>query len=192
MTYFTTYWNKDRCDQMIKCGMLGRTLTVLFGGPHQSEPSLVSAGMKAGDIVYPVRILAGELYILGSMKVQQVMSFEEYIHQNPDMFARCHFGITISSQPDPDHWLTRYPQLKFLAPTCTDDVAIGCGGVPLTVETKVPSEILVKLRYQSQRSERALKHIVDGKLTSITSIQGIYRLTEESGEMIQTLFTKPA
>ena len=43
------------------------------------------------------------------------------------------------------------------------------------------------MRYRSQRRERGIKHVVDGRLKSVVSLHGIYRLSQESAREIEAL-----
>ena len=52
-------------------------LTVLFGGPHTSEPSFRRATVQPGDLLYPVGVCDQVLYVLGRMRVQQVVPADE-------------------------------------------------------------------------------------------------------------------
>ncbi len=52
----TTLWTGGLCQALARAGRTGEHLTVLFGGPHQSLPSLLSAGVRPGDVIHPIRV----------------------------------------------------------------------------------------------------------------------------------------
>ncbi len=126
---FTTLWTADRCKLVKRYHLEGTPLSLLFGGPHTSEPGFRRAGVKAGDS----------------------------------------------------------PEMRILAPTCTDEVVLGDESTPLRLDTAIPPELLERLRFRSQKRERGLRHIQDGRLKSAVSLQGIYRLSEGSAGEIAAL-----
>jgi hypothetical protein len=81
-----------------------------------------------------------------------------------------------------------HPEKLYLAPTCTDEVAIGEEGTPVRLDVMIPPDVLERLRFRSRKKERGLKHVEAGRLKSAISLQGgIYRLTEQSAQEIQAL-----
>jgi hypothetical protein len=53
--------------------------------------------------------------------------------------------------------------------------------------------MLERIRYRSQRGERPIKHIEDGKLKRAASIHGgVYRLSPNSAREFQDLIVRPA
>ncbi len=66
----------------------------------------------------------------------------------------------------------------------------GTGSIPpLTFDRAVPGELLARLTYRSRRGERQIKHVVDGELRSVVSLQGIYRPAPESAGELEALVT---
>ncbi|GAA2626221.1 MULTISPECIES: hypothetical protein [Streptomyces] len=59
---YTTLWTNDLCRWLARGGHTGQRLTMLFGGPHQSLPSFVRAGVRPGDTVVPPELLARLTY----------------------------------------------------------------------------------------------------------------------------------
>ena len=51
---YTVFWTMDRWLGALAVGH--QPLPVLFGGPHLSEPSFRRAGVKVGDLLYPVAV----------------------------------------------------------------------------------------------------------------------------------------
>lgn len=183
---YTTLWSNDRIQQIKKYHQEGARLEMLFGGPHSSEPMLSRYGVKKGDYVYPLRVIKGVLYVIARMKVKCIISLEEYIEQYPHIFAQCEKSqwpmMTF------EKYLTLHPEKRYLAPTCTTEVAIGEEGTPIRLDVMVPRELLENMRFRSLKKERELKHIKDGKLNSVVSLQGgYYRLTEQSAQEVEAL-----
>jgi hypothetical protein len=163
---YTVYWPQDRWKQ---AATVAHRLTVLFGGPHTSEPSFRRATVQPGDVLYPIGVRDGVVYVFGRMRVQEIVPVSGDDHQLEEYFAR--YGI----------W-------RFLAPTCTDEVVIGTDGTGIHLDRPLPGEMLKRLTYRPRRGPRPVKHVSqDGRLTRSLSIQGIYRLTEASATDIDAV-----
>lgn len=185
---FTVLWSKDRIDQIIQHQQEGTRLEVLFGGPHSSEPSLRRYRVREGDWIYPVRVHRGVLYVIGRMQVKQIISLQEYIEQSPQAFADCEPGRFPAETFG--NYLMLHPEKHYLAPTCTEDVAVGQNGTIIRLDVAVPPSLLESLRFRSRQKERGLKHIEDGRLKSAVSLQGgFYRLSESSAYEFERLLS---
>ncbi len=182
---FTTLWSADRCDLIAKYRLEGTLVSTLFGGPHTSEPSFLRAGVKEGDEIYPIRVKHGVLYVIARMRVKEILSVEDYIERTPSIFA----GVEQTPYPSVtfDNYVKLHPEMRILAPTCTEEVVLGYESTPIRLDVAVPPELLGRLRFRSQKGERGLKHIQDGRLKSVISLQGIYRLSETSAGEIADL-----
>jgi len=202
---YTMFWSHDRCIALRQLGGLGKPLDVLFGGPHTSEPSFVRAGVHPGDVVYPIAVKEGVLYVLGCVRVARILSLEDYIAAHSELFAPylahppAWFVELKEARRVPDfdfrqatdafdRYRKAHPEMRYLAPTCTDG-AVECDkGTPLRLDVAVPPDLLLRLRYRSRRSERDLhKYIRDGRLVQSLGVQGIYRLSELSAHEVAAL-----
>lgn len=199
---YTIFWTRERCDTLRRLGWTGHQLEVLFGGPHISEPSFRDAKVQRGDEIYPIAVRSGVLYILGRVRVRQILDLEKYIEKRRDLFA-----TYLSESPtwilnqgykyvSPSHVLTAafdlyreaHPEIRALAPTCTYEVLECDDSTPLRFDVAVPPDMLLRLRYRSRRKERDLhKHIRDGRLMQSLGVQGIYRLSEASASEFSAL-----
>jgi len=184
---YTELWSSHRIDLLRKAHQEGARLEVLFGGPHSSLPSHRRYGVTAGDYIYPIRVDKGVMYILGRMRVREILTLEEYIDRNPQIVEG------VAKDPEyPDLTLSRYmerhPEKTYLTPTCTDEAVLGEEGTPIKLGIAVPGDLLERLEYRSQRGVRKLK-VKDGKLQKWMSVWGIYRLTQSSAEEIDALLT---
>ena len=91
MESYIIYWRKDRVKQILNNGDKG-PLSVIYGGPHQSQPALGRVGV--GDRVYPITVISGTMYLLGRMTINEIVDAEEYLKGtlklvNPDFFGIC-------------------------------------------------------------------------------------------------------
>jgi hypothetical protein len=184
---FTTLWTNDRCKALKQFNLEGTTINTLFGGPHTSEPSFRRAGVKAGDTIYPVRVYKGVLYVITRMRVKEILAIEEYIQRFPEVFAGCEISPWHSVTFE--NYLQLNPEKRFLAPTCTEEVVLGDVSTPLALDITVPPDLLQRLKFRSQKRERGLKHIRDGRLKSVITLQGIYRMNDQSAFEIGELLT---
>jgi hypothetical protein len=157
---YSVYWPQPRWMRAV--GVTQR-LTVLFGGPHISEPSFRRATVQPGDLLYPIGVCDQVLYAFGRMRVQEIVPVDE------------------GDQRLLDEYLARYREWRFLAPTCTTEVVIGAEGTGIHLDRPVPGEILKRLTYQPRRGLRPVKHVsADGRLMHSLSVRGIYRLAASS------------
>lgn len=149
---YTVLWTKDRCRRVKQLGQAGAKLTVLFGGPHQSQPRFSRFGVKPGDYIYTVHAADGVLYVLGRMRVKRLLPLDQYIAANPRRFAGCedpqYPGGTL------DNWVRAHPEKGYLVWSCTDEVAVGQEGTPLRFDVALSPEELERLRFRSRRGER--------------------------------------
>src|SRR5262245_18322599 len=85
----TMLWTRAHCTALRKAGEEWKPLQVLFGGIHQSAPSLRHAGVGHGDLVFPVTVYKGILYVLAGVIVDRFVELIEY--------AVNHLGLERSS-----------------------------------------------------------------------------------------------
>jgi hypothetical protein len=148
-------------------------MTVLFGGPHMSEPSFRRATVQPGDLLYPIGVCDQVLYVLGRMRVKEIVPVGE-------------------DQALLERYYARYPAWRFLAPTCTTEVVIGSEGTGIMLDRPLPGEILRQLTCRPRRGPRAVRHVSDdGRLLHPHSVQGIYRLAESSAADLETVMAGP-
>lgn len=161
------YWPQARWRQAAR---VAEPLSLLFGGPHTSEPSFRRATVQPGDLLYPIGLCDQVLYVFGRMRVEQIIP------------------VGGSGQPRLEEYLSH--TWRFLAPTCTTEVVIGVDGTGIRLDRPLPGEILKRLTYHPRRGPRPVKHVTeDGRLTHALSVQGIYRLAESSAADIEAALT---
>jgi hypothetical protein len=166
---YSVYWPQGRWK---RAAGIAQHLTVLFGGPHTSEPSFRRATVQPGDLLYPIGVCDQVLYVFGRMRVQEIITVGD------------------SDQRLLDEYFARYSGWRFLAPTCTTEVVIGAEGTRVHLDRPVPGEIIKRLTYQPRRGLRPVKHVSeDGRLIHALSVQGIYRLAESSTADLEAVLT---
>ncbi|WP_338257731.1 hypothetical protein [Dictyobacter halimunensis] len=202
---YTVYWTHERCAALRRLGWKGRRLELLFGGPHHSEPSFISAGVRAGDMLYPIAVRSGELYIVGSARVRRILTLDDYIEQLTTLFAdhldapeeeacqhssSSRYGRALTPF---ERYCAAHPEVAALAPTCTSEVVECEESTPLRFDLSIPPDLLARLRYRSRRRERDLsRHLRDGRLKNTLALQGIYRLSESSAREVEALLQTSA
>jgi hypothetical protein len=173
---YTIFWTQDCSNTLRRLGWAGRQIETLFGGPHTSEPSFIRAGVRPGDLVYPITVRSGVLSVLSLVRVRSMLRLDDYIEQHADLFS-----LNLAEPPTRafDRYRIAHPAVASLAPTCTDEVIECEESTPLRFDLTIPPDLLARLHYRSQRRERDLSpHLRGGRLVSSVAIQGIYRLSE--------------
>jgi hypothetical protein len=177
---FTVLWTNDYCQWLKRCGDEGKNISVMFGGVHQSVPSLKRVGIVHGDQVFPVRILKGQLYIIARLTAGKFISLEEYSveHLNlpvQDAVGLYDFQVIQLIQG-------RWPDLGHRIPRgCGIDVLIGSSGSAIRFDLIVPPVVLEALSFCSRKTRKKLKHVENGILKRSISLQGnVRRLCPES------------
>jgi hypothetical protein len=169
---YSVYWRQElwQCAATVGC-----PLTVLFGGPHSSQPSFRRATVQPRDLLYPIGVRGGVLHVFGRMRVEEIVA----------VGGR-------DQQPRLEQFLADYGEWRFLASTCTTEAVISCEGTGIYLDRPVPGEILKRLTYHPRRGPRPVKHVSeDGHLLHVLSVQGIYRLAESSAADLEAVLTGP-
>ena len=183
--YFTL-WSKEYCRWIKKCNDNG-PLEVIFGGPHTSLPSIRK--IKIGDTIIPVCIDNGQLFLISSLTVENILSPEIYL------FSR--FNI---KKPEKDLWDMYFIENKEIVTklvhripkTCADIAVIGGNGLAINFSRKIPDKLLPKLLFGPKGKEKQLSGInEEGKILKVFSLKGhIRRLNQESQKVIIELLNK--
>lgn len=169
---YSVYWPQRRWQ---RASVVASPLTVLYGGPHLSEPSFRRAAVQPGDVLYPIGVCGQVLYVLGRMRVREIIR------------------VGGEGEPRPEEYFGRYTRWRFLAPTCTTEVVVGAEGTRVHLDRPVPGDVLKRLTYQPRRGPRGVKHVSEeGRLTSSLSVQGIYRLAESSAADFDDILAGPS
>ena len=184
---FAVLWTKEHCQEIRKAREEGQALTVLFGGEHQSCPSLVRAGISPGDVVFPLMVQRGELHIIAAAVAGKFISLHSYLTEHLMIPSAQIEGVF-------DHRLR-----EVLAPmgVAGHRLPYGCGievllverSTPLRFDLVVSPERLETIRFCPRKGPpMELRHIRDGRLTSSLSLQGnVRRLCPETATMFSEL-----
>jgi len=184
---FTVLWDQNSCRELRKAGEEGQPLTVLFGGIHQSCPSLKRAGIRSGDVVFPLMVRDGTIHVLAGAVIKDFIPLISYLVEHlrferneveglpeyrlHEVFKR--YGISGHRVPD----------------ACGIEVALVERSTPLRFNVVVPPGDLEAIRFCPRKGQPlGLRNIQDGKLKSSLSLQGnVRRLCPESFEMFAGL-----
>lgn len=184
---YTVLWNSDRIKIARKHDLIGRSIDFLFGGPHTTQPSFIRAGVKAGEIVYPVAVRDGALHILSQIRVRAILTVDDFISEHPDLYppaerqGRRAFEIL-------DLGVQLHPWLRALNWTGSDHVLLAERSTPFSLETVLPSEMLTRMTLRFNKLERPVSGVADGRLTTTVGLQGIHRLSFSTAWEFASLF----
>jgi len=182
MNAYFILWPNDWCKRLIQAGDNG-LLQVLYGGPHSSVPSL--GKVAAGDLIYPVMVKEGQLFILGSLQVAHITEAEAYLQAHNINKVD---GMWDTSAPK---LLKQQPKLGHRIPrTCVDHVATGTGTL-IRFDFSLPTETINQLLFGPKSGqEKAISINTDGKISAIL-LQGHYRrLSNNSAKLVAELMQK--
>ena len=183
MNSYFILWPADWCKRLLQANDFG-PLEVVYGGPHTSVPPL--GKVKIGDLIYPVSIRNGELFILGRMQVERIAKAEVYLREQ-NITKHCgqmwdtSASELLKNRPDLGHRIPR---------TCIDNVATG-SGTGFRFDFIAPAEVVDNLRFGPKpEQEKSLSKSKDGKLSHV-SLQGHYRrLSADSAVVVAELMQK--
>ena len=183
---YTVMWNAHRVKIAKEHGFPGGRIPFLFGGPHSSQPDFVRAGVTPGDTIYPVYVKDGIVRVLAKVVAQRFLSLEQFQQTHPEYAAYEPHGCGAGGGDTAVE--LRHPWLRALYWTCAEHVILAESSSPVVFQKRLPSAMLERLTYASQKAVRRLRDIEDGLLKSITGIQGIYRLAPSSAADFASLF----
>ncbi|NDV80737.1 hypothetical protein D0T87_01930 [Bacteroides sp. 51] len=151
-------------------------IKVIYGGEHQSVPPL--GKVMVGDMVYPVRINGGALYLLGRFEISAIDDVELYLASQQIEIPAGHLWDTGS-----EILIKEKPALGHLIPrNCVNHAAIGAG-TALVYDRIVPVSIVEKLKLGPKGKEKLLP-LKEGKVSHVNFQGHFRRLSEESAEMV--------
>ena len=167
MNSYTYYWPAGWVKTIINNNDTG-PLTVIYGGEHRSQPPL--GKVRPGDVVYPVTLMDGGLYILARMTIDRIIHADEYtatlgIVREPFMWDSYTHHHTNSIT----HQIPR---------TCADDAAVGTNGTAIVLRRFPPDLVPSILLGPKPGSEQPLK-MRNGTI-SINNFSGYFRRLSEN------------
>jgi len=178
METYIIFWKKDKINQILKNGDKG-PLSVLYGGPHQSQPAFGKVGV--GDRVYPITVINGILYVLGRMTIESIMDAEEYLHDtlkidNPDYMWDT-------------YWSNHKNEVTHKIPTtCADYAALGSDGTALGFR-EVPADIVSQIRIGPKPGQEVPLKVQNGIVVTVGLFGYYRRLSHNSATILDTFLT---
>ncbi|MBX7224055.1 MAG: hypothetical protein K1Y36_29335 [Blastocatellia bacterium] len=185
---FTVMWAKDQCVKLQKAGEAGKPVTVLFGGIHQSAPSLKRAGIESGDVVFPLWVNQKNLYVLTGVVVEELIDLSAYAVNQLGMDP-----VEIEGRPEyaiKQLIGEKFGYLGHRSPYgCGIEVFLVERSTVLRFDNPVPGDQLSAIRFCPRKSPPAgLLHVDEGKLKSNVSLSGnIRRLCPETARSFARL-----
>jgi hypothetical protein len=153
MTAFTHYWKNDTFEQMRANGHEGEPLD------HTAGNTFSNVGVKPGDSVYVITVKKGELFLVGRMKVSNI------VHSNAEAERLLGYDVW----PAADHLIANENE-------CT----------PMRFRRRVPLQIVQQLRFDSKTQPQPLKFTDSGRLDQQT-LRGVRRLSRRSAELLDSV-----
>ena len=172
MAYYVTYWPADWVKTILKNGDTG-PLAVIYGGEHRSQPPL--GKVTVGDVVFPVTLNEGQLFVLGRLTISEIRKADEYAENilKIDPNALMWDDYTRIHKDSVTHCIPR---------TCADDAATGTDGSVIALRP-VSADRIAQIRLgPKDGGELPLK--MRGNSISINNFSGYFRrLSTESAEI---------
>jgi len=171
MDAYTTYWPADWVKVILKNGDSG-PLSVIYGGEHRAQPPLGKVGV--GDMIYPVTLSAGVLYIMGRMRVKEIINADEYaarlgVFRRPLLWDE----YTEKYKDTITHQIPR---------TCADDAAVGIDST-LIIMRPFPADNIALVRLGPKPGQELPLKMQNGSI-SINNFSGYFRRMSEETKRI--------
>ncbi|QDA61219.1 hypothetical protein [Hymenobacter jejuensis] len=177
MNSYFILWPTDWCKRLAQAHDQG-PLQAIYGGSHTSVPPL--GRVTVGDIIHPVSIKNGQLFIIGRMRVTSILDAEEYLKgQNISRFNNELWDTSAHKL------LKQNPELGHRIPrSCIENVALGTG-TGLRFDFNLSTEIVSNLRFgQKPGFEKRLSINEEGKISHV-GLQGHFRrLSSDSAALV--------
>ena len=179
---FTTYFRVPDPDAL---GVADIPIPFLPGGPHLSLPSFRRRKVTHGDSVFLIGVRQGTLFRVARIDVEAALTLDEFMEKyderpedRPGFRDDLSYGASLRT----------WPKWNFLFSTCTEEILVAADSTPLSDAHPVPTEMLAQLEYTGREGRRkVVKTLHDGKVSHISSLQGIFELTEESALLLRSL-----
>jgi hypothetical protein len=187
-TSYTVMWARDHCVALQKAGEEGKPLQVLFGGVHQSAPSLKGGGIEPGDIVFPVSVHRGCLWVLAGVIVREFVEIVDYAVDQLGLERETVDGL--HEYEVKNLIAAQCGVLGHRAPYgCGTEVALAERSTPLRFDVTVPPEHLAAVTFCPRKGPPVgLKHLEGGRLASAVSLHGnVRRLCPDSANLFAEL-----
>lgn len=182
MTAYTVYFSGPRA-KALRLAPADVPLPCLFGGPHISQPSFLRAGVQPGDRLFIVTVTKGTLYVLGAATVATLAQTDDL---HPVEF-HAHVDTTATDRWQARSGWSRPAFFGALLTTCVSEALTLTDAIGPFAPRPLPAADLNTLTYENRRGTRKPQGIVDGKITKPLAFQGIYRLTPDSADRLDSV-----
>jgi hypothetical protein len=185
MASYIIFWPKGRIESYINNGDNG-PLSVIFGGPHQSQPPL--GKIKTGDKIFPISVINGKMYILGFMEIAKIISEEEYIRNYLSDNVK---NISAEENIMWDAYCEKNKKtITHKIPwNCVDNVAIGKNGTKI-IKRELPEDKIKLIKLGPKKGEETSLKIDDGKIKTSNLIGYFRKLSETSEKIFEEVIKK--
>lgn len=185
MSGFITYFPKEQIKALEKAKDNG-PITVIFGSLHTKMPSIKS--VKVGDIIYPITIMNGNLYVVARLPVENIEIAYDYLVRElgnrlgalvPDGIDRSLYNNT-----------PLLPHKKHQEPfnCCSEFAATSTSGSTIELR-QIPNESLEDLRFGPTKSkETGLRFDKNGKLSILSVSSVVRRMSDDTMKIFEALF----
>ena len=177
MEAYIIFWKKDKIKRILANGDAG-PLSVLYGGPHQSQPAF--GKVSAGSCVYPFTVMDGVLYLIARMTISEIVDADDYLANTLKIANPEYMWDT--------YWINHKNEVTHQIPTtCADAAALGSDGTSLRLRA-ISAEIAAQLRVGAKPGQELPLKAKDGKIAT-TGLIGYYRrLSAESAALLDEFF----
>ncbi|GLW35062.1 hypothetical protein Areg01_79980 [Actinoplanes regularis] len=167
---FTALWTQSVCRALRK-DRVGLRPPVVYSGVHQSLPDW--GAVETGDVVYALHVNRCVVHVVSRLRVLDWKQTE------------C-CGSLPAFWADPAY--RGHPGWDMLGAGQCGAVPVHVDATPIRFDVTVPGDLLSALTWRNRRGvTRTLKYVVDGRLTNSVSLQGVYRLTDDSATELAAL-----
>ena len=174
---YLVFWKKDKIKRILANGDAG-PLSVLYGGPHQSQPAF--GKVRAGVRVYPFTVMDGVLYLIARMTISEMVDADDFLANTLRIANPEYMWDT--------YWSKHKNEVTHQIPTtCADDAALGSDGTSLHLR-EIPAEIAAQIRLDPKPGQGVPLKTKDGKIAT-TGLIGYYRrLSAASAALLDEFF----
>jgi hypothetical protein len=166
---YTTLWTQDRCRELRRRDRVGQRPPAAFSGIHSSLPSW--RGTEIGDDMYAMHVRNGMVYVVCRMRIV-------------DKERRGCCGAQPANYREPA--FPGHGDWEMLGAQGCSATAVHVDATPVRFDRLLPGSLLPELSWRNQRGQtRGLRFVEDGRLIRHLSLDGVYRLTPESADMLR-------
>ena len=161
---------------------------VVFGGPHQSQPSFRGAGVQAEDELFFISITKGRVALLGTAVVDGI---EDVADALPREFVA---GSDVASARRDWLVISGWPVDAYYAALCrtctTEAVTLSSSNGPMRERFASP-DVVRDWLFLNRRGPRRPKGVETGQVHSALAFRGIYRLAPRTSAALVELAVEP-